>query len=150
MKTLKLILSTALFMTTVLVAPVTAQAASQCNNTSWQQSHGRTCANTGLDSNRAVCDGGPYAVYCDDTRTEIRTCRSNKRCNNRGGNNPNAYFDNYGGFNQNLPIYGSQNGGSRDYETFHGKQFHCTEWDYKKNRPCKRGKFNEDCKGSCS
>ncbi len=158
MKTLKILFGAMMLIAPILIAPMSAQAASQCNNTPWQQSNGRTCANSGLDSNRAVCAGGAYALYCDDTRTEIRTCASNVQCpaqqqvqqqpsfslptfNNQGFRYPQY---NYGGRQQNNGASGN------DYEIFRGKRFHCTEWDYKKKRPCKRDTFNEDCWGSCS
>ncbi|MEE9446598.1 MAG: hypothetical protein V3V09_01470, partial [Arenicellales bacterium] len=79
MKTFKTLFSSFIVASVMLVAPIT-QAASQCTNTAWQKSNGRTCANLGLDSKKAVCNGQPLALFCDDTRTEIRTCPSTTQC----------------------------------------------------------------------
>lgn len=55
--------------------------ASDCDNTPWQSSNGRTCKSMGLDSNRAMCrSGDDFALYCDDSRTQIRTCASDMPC----------------------------------------------------------------------
>ncbi len=73
-------------MTAILVVAASIHAgsvlaASQCDKTPWEQSNGRTCQSIGLDSNRAVCrDGDEFAMHCDDSQTQIRTCRSDRRC----------------------------------------------------------------------
>ncbi len=79
-----------------------ASAASQCNSTPWQASNGRTCQSIGLNSDRAVCrSGDAYALFCDDTRTQIRTCQSGQRCagnsgNGNRGNCPSSIRNEYG------------------------------------------------------
>lgn len=62
------------------VAP-SAWAASDCGNAAWQPSNGQTCASMGLDSNRPMCRAGEdFALHCDDTKTQIRTCASDDLC----------------------------------------------------------------------
>ncbi len=152
MRILKIIAPAALFILQLVATP-NALAATDCPTASWVPSNGRTCANVGLDSNRPICNGLEYAVMCDDSKTHIRTCRSDVRCSNQAsdpydignaawGNNSNNSQTNTQGNN-------SQSSGN-DYEVYRGKKFHCTEWDYKNERPCKNGKFNEDCWGNCS
>lgn len=61
--------------------PQATWAAGNCGNAPWQQSNGRTCASMGLDSNRPVCRAGEdFALHCDDTRTQIRTCATDNLC----------------------------------------------------------------------
>lgn len=66
----------------VFVLPGTAAASSsQCEGTAWQKSNGRTCAAIGLDSGRAVCRAqDEFAMFCDDSKTQIRTCTSDRPC----------------------------------------------------------------------
>ncbi len=130
-----------------------AVAASDCVNTPWVKSSGRTCATVGLNSKKPVCNGQIYAVMCDDTKTHIRTCRSNVQCADKQEVDP--YSIGSGTFGSTTQSYGTTNsnsnsGAANDYEVFRGKKFHCTEWDYKNKRPCKSGTFNEDCWGNCS
>ncbi len=141
------------FTSMVLASPL--YAANDCPNTRWQASHGRTCANLGLDSNRPICAGGQFATLCDDTRNQIRTCRSNLVCDTpaHGGaswNNAPDYLPRWSpplrpGFAGNP----SWNGAGNNYLYYRGKQFHCTEWNYRTKRPCKSGRINEDCRGGC-
>ena len=74
----------AILTTAILtLASASSFAASTCPNTPWESRNGRSCASIGLDSNRAVCrSGDQFAMMCDDTKTQIRTCASNQRCNN--------------------------------------------------------------------
>jgi hypothetical protein len=61
--------------------PKTTWAATDCGNAPWQPSNGRTCASMGLDSNRSMCRAGEaFALNCDDTKTQIRTCATNQLC----------------------------------------------------------------------
>lgn len=119
-----------------LVAALFAQPvlAASCPNTPWQASNGRTCANLGLNSRGGTCENG-YITRCDDTRDSIRVCRTNKSCqsNARGG------WGNQGW----APAAGS------DYINYRGRQFHCTEWNFRKSQPCPAGTLNPDCKGDC-
>lgn len=128
--------------------------AADCPNTPWQPSNGRTCANMGLNSNAPVCKGG-YATLCDDTRDAIRVCRSAKPCQ-RAASAPN--WNNYGNpaywqnqWNNTWSPNGnhSNQGTSQDYINYRGKQFHCTDWNYRAAKPCASGKRNPDCKGDC-
>ncbi|GJL83447.1 MAG: hypothetical protein DHS20C01_30810 [marine bacterium B5-7] len=58
-----------------------ANAASQCNSTPWNSSNGKTCVSIGLDSNAAKCRANDiFAMNCDDTKTQIRTCATETRC----------------------------------------------------------------------
>ncbi len=74
-------LVSALLLCSLALAPIPASAASQCGSTPWKSSHGKRCADLGLDSNRAMCrDGDDFAMYCDATATKIRICPSTRRC----------------------------------------------------------------------
>ncbi|MFT7532588.1 MAG: hypothetical protein ACI9FD_003621 [Gammaproteobacteria bacterium] len=65
----------------MLAVSVPVNAASDCANTPWQPKNGRTCASVGLDSNRAVCRAGDqFAMFCDDTKTQVRFCKSDQLC----------------------------------------------------------------------
>ena len=157
MKLIKVCLSAMMVMFPLLLTPASAHAGGECTSTAWQKSNGRTCANTGLNTHKAVCTGGAYAVYCDDTKTRIRTCLSKVACNAQPGLptftpqvfNNGFQYPKFGYQPQNTYQPARPNKGN-NYEIFHGKRFHCTDWNYNKKRPCKRDRFNEDCRGSCS
>ncbi len=122
----------------------TAFAASDCNNTSYQRSNGRTCASMGLDSNRPTCvRGRSYAIMCDDTRTHIRTCQSQQRCGNRN------VVPQWGGFMDPIQPNVQQQDEVRDWVYYRGKKFHCTDWNFNDSKPCDINKRNPDCKGDC-
>jgi len=58
-----------------------AYAAPDCADTDWKPSQGQTCADLGLDSNKAICESDhKFATLCDDTPTQIRTCVSDVPC----------------------------------------------------------------------
>ncbi len=60
---------------------VSSHASSQCDGTPWKKSDGKSCHDLGLDSNKAVCrSGDKYAMWCDSTKTQIRTCASEQKC----------------------------------------------------------------------
>lgn len=135
-------------------------AASDCPNTAWQNSNGGTCANLGLNSKKAICTGEQFATSCDDTRSQIRTCRSNFVCDisNSASAQKEFQWNNSGDRSwKNSPNWahlGQQKEPSwqhdgNDFILFRGKRFHCTEWNYRQSRPCKSGHVNEDCQGRC-
>ncbi len=154
---IKLLCLAATISLQLFISPI-ALAASDCVNTPWVNSNGRTCASIGLNSKQPICNGQAYAVMCDDTQTQIRTCRSNVQCKNKVATDPYnigsgtlGATNNNNGYGTNNSSNNSNNGTSgSDWEVFRGKKFHCTDWDYRNKRPCKSGTFNEDCWGNCS
>ena len=144
-------ISSALLASAVLFS-VPSFAASDCPNTQWQPSNGRTCARLGLNSKKPVCKGEQFAIACDDTRTQIRTCRTNLVCSAQGVQRSYSWDNSVPGGVSSWVMPGWQGNvqqNNSNYMNYRGKRFHCTEWNYDKARPCKSGRINEDCQGSC-
>jgi len=81
------------FLLGVLSTP--AWSANECAGTAYRQI-GKSCAQLGLDSNRAVCrPGDRFALLCDDIRGgRVRTCQSHYRCD--GADRHDRRFDDRG------------------------------------------------------
>lgn len=138
-----------------------AHAANECPGTPYERT-GATCADLGLDTNRAVClPGRRFAILCDDARGgRVRTCSSGIRCDgaaDRGGRRydyRDDYRDDYAwrdpGRRYPGDVYGGRNDGA---VYFNGDWRACQTLRFdRRGDPsgyCARGTFNRDCRGGC-
>lgn len=148
-------------------------AANECAGTPYR-TLGLSCAQIGLDSNRAVCRAGDrHAMMCDDTRHgQIRTCPSSIRCDSgpdrRGYGYPDRADRDHGHYGPRIPRGGRDGRGGRggrdgrgppegtwsgDYVFFQGDWAACWDLRFSRNgQPrsyCEPGRINRDCRGRC-
>ena len=147
-------------LTLILPWGAPALAANECPNTPYRYT-GQSCADVGLDSNRAVCrPSDRFAQMCDDTREgQIRTCSSNIRCDISSYSNqayPRGYdSDRRPGYQDSrgvrrTPREGDWDGGDVFYRN---RWYACESLRFDRDgQPvelCERDRVNRDCLGRC-
>ncbi len=155
----------------LMLFTVPAFAANECAGTPYRNL-GKSCADLGLDSNRAVCrPGDRVALMCDDTaQGQVRTCRTNIRCGDYGDRRDWQDWrrDDRGGF----PGFGGYPGGRYDdrgpfgyggrvaegttrgpWVFYRGDWRRCEDLEFnRRHEPrgfCSSDRVNTDCSGRC-